>query len=147
AAEAARKALNPERMDEAVPAFLDVIKHLRAAQAELKDTPEDRPAAELLAEKLQVAATGLAAAAGIGLDVATDAEALIPGQSFKVPANLWNSGGRAITGAAVRLVPSADWEGEPVIGETKDVPAGTLNTWTLQPAVPAAAAPSVPYFL
>lgn len=150
AAETARKALNPERTEDAVPAFLEILKHLRAAQAALNaptTAPEDRPAAELLAEKVQVAETGLAAAAGIGLDASTDAEALTAGQSFKVTATLWNSGGHALTRAAVALVPSADWGGNPVAGEKKDVAAGTLATWSLQPSVPAGAAPTVPYFL
>jgi LmbE family N-acetylglucosaminyl deacetylase len=149
AAEAARKALNPERTEDAVPAFLEIVKHLRAAQAELSNpvTPEERPAAELLAEKLQVAATGLAAAAGLGLDASTDAEALIPGQAFKVKAILWNSGTRAVSEATVALVQSADWGGSPVSGEKKDVAAGAVNTWELQPAVPAGAVPTVPYFL
>ena len=150
AAEAARKALNPGRTEDAVPAFLEIVKHLRAAQAEINaptTSPEERPAAELLAEKVQVAETGLAAAAGIGLDAATDAEALTPGQSFKVTATLWNSGGRALTGTTVTLVPSADWGGAPVSGEKKDVAPGTLGTWSLQPAVPAGAAPTIPYFL
>jgi LmbE family N-acetylglucosaminyl deacetylase len=153
AAEGARKAFNPERPEETVPAFLEIVKHLRAAQAEAGDpgdrktAPEDRPAAGLIAEKLQVAATGLAAAAGIGIDAATDAEALTPGEPFKVHAVLWNSGGRTLTGTAVSLVPSADWGGDPVTGEKKDAAAGALSAWDLQPAVPAGAAPTVPYFL
>jgi LmbE family N-acetylglucosaminyl deacetylase len=147
AAEGARKAFNPERPEETVPAFLEILKHLRAAQAEAQTTPEERPAADLIAEKLQVAATGLAAAAGIGIDAATDAEALTPGQTFKVHAVLWNSGGRALTGTAVSLVPSADWGGAPVSGEKKDAAAGALSAWDLQPAVPAGTAPPTPDLL
>ena len=148
AAENARKNVRPERLDDSVPAFLEIVKHLRAAQAALDQaSADDRPAADLIAEKLQVAQIGLAAAAGIGYDATTDAEALTPGQSFKVQAALWNSGGRTVNGAAVTLVPSKAWGGEPTSGDKKDVAAGALGTWDLQPAVPAGAAPTIPYFL
>jgi LmbE family N-acetylglucosaminyl deacetylase len=148
AAEKAHQALRPDRLEDSVPAFLEMVKHLRAAQAVL-DHPaaEERPAADLIAEKLQVAQIGLAAAAGIGYDAFTDAEAVIPGQTFKVQAALWSSGAAAIQGAGVTLVPSRDWGGEPTAGAPKEVAAGALATWDLQPSVPAAAAPTVPYFL
>ena len=155
AAEGARRALNPEHPEAAVPAFLEMVKHLEAAQAELAGppagTPAGRAAADLVAEKLHVAEIGLAAAAGLAIDAFTDSEALIPAQSFKVQASLWNSGGRTVSAATVTLVPSRDWGGEATPGgapaEKKDVAAGTLATWSLQPAVPAGAAPTIPYFL
>jgi LmbE family N-acetylglucosaminyl deacetylase len=151
AAEGARRTLNPERLEDTVPAFQEILKSLRAAESELAQggTPEERPAADLLAEKLAVAATGLAAAAGIVYDATTDAEALTPGQSFKVQATLWNSGGRAVTAATAALVPSRDWGAgaEEQRGEKKDLAARALGTWSLQPTVPAGAAPTVPYFL
>jgi len=148
AAEGARKSVNPARLEDSVPAFAEIVKHLRAAQAVLGDaSPEERPAAELIAEKLQVAQTGLAAAAGIAIDAVTDAEAVTPGQPFKVQALLSNSGGLAVTGAAVSLVPSSDWGGATTTGDSKDVAARTLGTWDFQPAAPAGAAPTVPYFL
>jgi LmbE family N-acetylglucosaminyl deacetylase len=149
AAEGARKSLNPEHLADAVPAFEEILKELRAAEAELAPggAPEERPAADLLAEKIEIAQTGLAAAAGLGYDATTEAEAVIPGQAFKVQANLWNSGGRAVSGATVALVPSRAWGGEPTPGEKKDVAAGVLGTWALQPTVPAGSAPTIPYFL
>ena len=148
AAEGARKALNPARLEESVPAFAEIVKRLRAAQAVLANaSPEEQPAADLIAEKLQVAQIGLAAAAGIAVDAITEAEAVTPGQPFPVKALLWNSGGRTVSGAAVSLVPSKDWGGSVLSGESKDVAARTLGSWDLQPAAPAEAAPTVPYFL
>jgi LmbE family N-acetylglucosaminyl deacetylase len=160
AAEAARKTLSPERIADTVPAFLDVVRNLRAALAEItgdarnaEPRPAERPAAGLIAEKLEVAQIGLAAAAGIACDATTDSEELIPGQSFAVHAVLWNSGGRNLAKATVALVPSADWGGEAVIppgpaeSADKELAAGELGTWDLQPAVPATTEPTIPYFL
>jgi LmbE family N-acetylglucosaminyl deacetylase len=146
AAEGARKAINPARLEDTVPAFADIVKHLRSALAILAENDQS-PAAGLITEKLEVAQIGLAAAAGIAVDAVTDAEAVTPGQPFKVQALLSNSGGRSVTGAAVSLVPSKDWGGDPTAGDGKDVAARTLGTWDFQPAAPAAAAPTVPYFL
>ncbi|HEX7186272.1 MAG TPA: PIG-L family deacetylase [Thermoanaerobaculia bacterium] len=149
AAERTRQALHPERLGDAVPGFLEILKHLRAAHAFLTEKglkPEERPAAGLIAEKIEVAEIGLAAAAGIGVDASTEAEELTAGEGFKVQAVLWNSGGRAVSGASAALA-SPEWGGDPLAGEGKELAAGALGTWELQPSVPAGAAPTVPYFL
>jgi LmbE family N-acetylglucosaminyl deacetylase len=149
AAEGARKALSPQRPDESVPAFLEIVRHLRAAEGLLTPdrTPAERPAAQLIAEKLEVAQIGLAAAAGIAVDASTDAEELIPGQTFKVKAVLWNSGSRDLAKVTVSLVPSPEWGGETTSGAAKDLAAGALGTWDSEPVVPPGAAATVPYFL
>jgi len=49
-----------------------------------------------------------------------------------------------VSGAAVSLIPEG---GEVLHGESKDLAAGALGTWELKPAVPAAAPPTIPYFL
>jgi LmbE family N-acetylglucosaminyl deacetylase len=147
AAEKARASLQPERLADAVPRFLEVLKNLRAAHAfllEKGERPEERPALELIAEKIDVAEIGLAAAAGLGLEAATERESLIAGESFPVRAVLWNSGSLPVSGARVSLLGTAS---EPVEGERKELAAGTLGTWELKPTVPAAAAPTLPYFL
>jgi LmbE family N-acetylglucosaminyl deacetylase len=145
AAEKARAALTPARLAAAVPAFLDILKNLQAARAAL--APEDAQARDLLDEKIAVAEAGLAAAAGIAVDATSPEEELTAGEGFPVQASLWNGGPRAVSAAGVSLVPAPEWGGEPVPGEAKDLAAGALGTWDLKPAVPAAAPPTVPYFL
>jgi len=151
AAEKTRRSLQPEQLADAVPGFLEVLKHLRAAHAFLlepssgrSDRPEERPAAELIAEKIDVAETGLAAAAGIALEAATLRETLTAGETFPVRALLWNGGSLAVAGARVELAGEAI---APLAGEAKELAAGALGTWELQPTVPAAAPPTIPYFL
>lgn len=144
-AERTRSALTPARLDAAVPAFLDILKNLQAARAAL--IPEDVQARDLLDEKIEVAAAGLAAASGVAVDATTAEEVLTAGETFPVQASLWNGGGHAISAAAVALVPAPEWGGQPVPGEAKELAAGALGTWDLKPAVPASAPPTIPYFL
>lgn len=145
AAERARAALSPSRLDAAVPAFLDILKSLQAARAAL--APEDLQARELLDEKIDIAAAGLAAAAGIALDATSPEEELTAGEAFPVQASLWNDGSHALSGVGVALVPAPEWDGQPTVAEAKELAAGALGTWDLKPAVPASAPPTIPYFL
>jgi LmbE family N-acetylglucosaminyl deacetylase len=148
AAERARAALTPAHLDAAVPAFLDILKNLQAAQSALSpDDVADRPARELIGEKIVVAEAGLAAAASLAVDATTDQEELTAGGVFPVQVSLWNGGTHALAGVAVSLVPAPDWGGEPFPGESKDLAAGALGTWDLKPTVPASAPATVPYFL
>ena len=150
AAERTRTGLNPARLDAAVPAFLDILKDLQAARAALTSAGDaDRQVRDLLDEKIEIASAGLAAAAGIALDATTEREELTPGETFPVQASLWNDGPRAVSGATVSLVPAPEWGGQPAAGagESKELAAGALGAWELKPAVPAAAPPTVPYFL
>ena len=149
AAERARTSLNPARLGDSVPAFVEILKRLRAAEDLMRGTGQaaDRPALELIREKIEVAEAGLAAAAGIAVDATTAGEELTAGEAFTVQAGLWNSGGRPVSAASVTLEPVPEWGGEPMAGEAKDLAAGALGSWELKPAVPASAPPSVPYFL
>jgi LmbE family N-acetylglucosaminyl deacetylase len=144
-AERTRAALTPARLDAAVPAFLDILRNLQAARAAL--VSEDLQARELIDEKIEVAAAGLAAASGIAVDATSPEELLTAGEPFPVQASLWNGGGHAVSAAAVALVPAPEWGGQPMPGEAKELAAGALGTWDLKPAVPAAAPPTIPYFL
>jgi LmbE family N-acetylglucosaminyl deacetylase len=144
-----REQLNPARLDLALPPLLQIVGHLRAAAAATAPgaTPANA-AADLIGEKLQVAETAAAAAAGIALDATTDREALVDGETFAVHAGLWNSGAAAVTAAAVELTSAPEVRAEPLRGEERPaVAAGALATWDLKPAVPAAAPPSLAYFL
>ncbi|HEV2846426.1 MAG TPA: PIG-L family deacetylase, partial [Thermoanaerobaculia bacterium] len=149
AAERARTSLIPARLGESVPAFVEILKRLRTAEDLLRGTGQtaDRPALELIREKIEVAEAGLAAAAGIAVDASTAAEELTAGETFTLQAGLWNSGSRPISGVSVTLEPAPEWGGEPMAGDAKDLEPGALGSWELKPAVPAAAPATVPYFL
>jgi LmbE family N-acetylglucosaminyl deacetylase len=151
AAQKTRQALGPDRLAEAVPGFLEVLKHLRAARAfllEKGDRLEERPTVELISEKIDVAETGLAAAAGIALDAATEREALTADEAFPVRALLWNSGAQEVTGAAVELIAAEEWgSAQPMTGDRLDLAPGALQTWTLRATVPATAPATIAYFL
>lgn len=139
-AERTRAAVNPVRLGEAVPGFVEILKHLRAAHAYL-DRPEERPAGELIAEKIEIAEAGLAAAAGIAVDATTERETLVAGETFPVQAVLWNSGGLPLVKAVVELTP------QNVQGASQDPAAGALAKWDLQASVPSGAPVTTPYFL
>ena len=143
AAEKARASVVPDRLGDTVPALVEILRDLRDARAALAE--EDRPARELIDEKIDVAEIGLAAAAGLALDATTASEELIDGETFTVQTSLWNSGSRGVSGAAVSLV--SEWEAQPISGEARDLAAGALGTWELKPQVPASAPATIPYFL
>jgi LmbE family N-acetylglucosaminyl deacetylase len=149
AAERARTALNPARLGETVPALVEILKRLRAAEDLLRGTGEaaDRAVLKLVREKIEVAEAGLAAAAGIAVDATTAAEALTAGEAFTVQASFWNGGTRRVSAASLTLEPAPEWGGEPLGAEAKDLAAGALGTWEVKPAAPAGAPPTVPYFL
>jgi LmbE family N-acetylglucosaminyl deacetylase len=113
--------------------------------------PGEQAAAELVAEKLEVAQVAAAAAAAIAVDATTDREALTAGETFAVRAELWNGGAAApLADVAVTLVPGEDahgWNPGPLRGETRAVAAGALSRWELKPEVPAGAPTTIPYFL
>jgi LmbE family N-acetylglucosaminyl deacetylase len=164
-----REQLAPERPRQAVAPLLEIVRRLRSALAVLQPAPPAAPetaaarattpglppgeqaAAELVAEKLEVAQLGAAAAAGIAVDATTEREALTAGETFAVRAELWSGGGAAaLERAAVILVPgeaSPEWTPAPLRGESRAVAAGALSRWDLKPEVPAGAPPTMPYFL
>ncbi|HEY0783997.1 MAG TPA: hypothetical protein VGE98_16185, partial [Thermoanaerobaculia bacterium] len=145
----ARAALAPERLGDAASSLAQALGHLRAAAAIVAEGgAADRPAGELIAETIEVAEVGLAAAAGVAIDATSDREALIEGETFPVRATLYASGASPIADASVTLVPAAEWLGaQPLAGDAKAVAAGTLGVWELKPAVPKGAPATVPYFL
>jgi LmbE family N-acetylglucosaminyl deacetylase len=144
AAERARTSLVPGRLGDTVTAFVEILRNLREARSAAEG---DRPATELIDEKIEVAEAGLAAAAGIAVDASTAREEVVNGETFTVQAGLWNSGARAVSGVSVTLEPAPEWGGEPLAGETKELAAGALGTWEIKPTVPAAAPATIPYFL
>jgi LmbE family N-acetylglucosaminyl deacetylase len=145
AAERTRAALAPARLDASVPGLLEVLRNLREARAALG--PDDRAAADLIDEKIDVAEAGLAAAAGIAVDATTAREELIDGETFTVQASLWDNGSRAVSGASIALAPAPEWSAESISGEAKELAAGALGAWEIKPTVPASAPATIPYFL
>ncbi len=146
AAEKARASLVPGKLGDTVPAFLEILRNLRDARGSLAEG--DRPAGELIDEKIDVAEAGLAAAAGIAVDATTAREEAVDGEVLTVQASLWNSGVRSVSGASVSLEPAPEWGGEPLTGgEAKELAAGALGTWEVKPTVPATAPATIPYFL
>ncbi len=104
----ARAALAPERLADAAPPLAEILKHLEAARAVLKGgTGEALAVLELLDEKIAVAETGLAAAAGIAVDAAVNRETVTPGSAVDVETTLWNGGRATLGSVAVALV--SDW--------------------------------------
>ena len=144
AAERARTGLVPGKLGDTVPAFLEILRNLRQARTAVEG---DRPATELIDEKIDAAQAGLAAAAGIAVDATTAREEVVNGETFTVQAALWNSGARPVSGVSVTLEPAPEVGGEPLAGETKELAAGALGTWEVKPTVPAAAPATLPYFL
>lgn len=152
AAERARTGLVPGRLNETVPAFLEILRNLREARAAISGgAEENQPARDLIDEKIEIAEAGLAAAAGIAVDATTTPEEVVAGETVTVQASLWNSGAGTVSGASVTLEPAPEWGGEPLTaektGEAKELAAGALGTWEVKPTVPASAPATIPYFL
>lgn len=136
-----RAALHPRGLEEAVPAFAAILKHLRTARERLEGTsPERRTVARLIEEKIAVAESGLLAAAGIAFDASTAQESVTPGTSLPVQAVLWNSGSRKVEGVRVSLEAVSG-------GAPQALDPGGIAKWDLAVRVPAEAPPTVPYFL
>ncbi len=146
-----REELVPARLDGAVPGLAEILTHLRQAYAALtaaagasdqraadaaasQEAPGReadrvaagagavRQAAELVAEKIAVAESGLAAAAGVAVEASVARETVTPGETVAVQAAVWNSGGEPLGGAAVVVVPAAEWGLGPVVGKTTAPP-------------------------
>ncbi|HEY8020439.1 MAG TPA: PIG-L family deacetylase, partial [Thermoanaerobaculia bacterium] len=149
----ARAALAPERLGEAAPPLVAILKHLRAARARLAGDrgAESLGVADLLDEKIAVAETGLGAAAGIAVDAFADRETVPPGSALALQATIWNSGRSPIE--QVRLAFRTDWgDGRPVsAGEPSELAAELPPNQKVDRKasllVPAETPLTVPYFL
>ncbi len=146
-----RRTLSPSRMDDAVAPLARVLADLSAARGLVGQsgaaTEAERATADFLDEKIAIASEALAAAAGVAFDAWTERETYIPGGEVAVAANLWAAGSRGLENALVATSPSADWGGPGAAGEIKEIAAGVLGEWSLKTAIPANAAPTIPYFL
>jgi len=106
-AESARLRLAPRSLGASVPALAKIRGGLadalilvnRLAGRQRANGSEPDPgvigARSLIAEKLQVAETALAAAAGVGVDAWTERSAVAPGEGFRVEAEIFHGRGPA----------------------------------------------------
>jgi LmbE family N-acetylglucosaminyl deacetylase len=152
AARKARAALSPERLADAATPLAEILKHLQAALALLKgEKGEALAVADLVEEKIAVAETGLAAAAGVAVDAAVNRETVTPGGTVEVETTLWNGGTATLGGVAVALV--ADWgDARPrSTGEAaslaESLAAGEKKDHKMSLPVPAGTPLTLPYFL
>jgi LmbE family N-acetylglucosaminyl deacetylase len=104
-----------------------------------------------LASKLRTATKAFMASAGIELDVRAADDLVVPGQTVRVTAQLWNAGAVELTGAVVRLdVPEGWLVGPPTrdgVASDGSVGPGSLATFTFEVGIPEDAEPSTLYFL
>jgi LmbE family N-acetylglucosaminyl deacetylase len=173
----ARAELNPARLAAVVPPLAEILAHLRTAQAALASDGDQaaRHAAELVAEKVGIAESGLAAAAGVAVEAAVARETVTAGETLTVQASLWNSGAAPLAQTGVAVVAAPDWSLPPVAGTAlppppppgtppaaappagekpapgsaapRPVAAGELVAWEVAVPIPADASPTAPYFL
>jgi len=156
----ARAALAPERLASAAAPLAEILRHLRAARAAVAgpgepwaggDAGVTPSIADLLDEKIAVAETGLAAAAGIAVDATAGGETVTPGSAVELHATLWN-GGQA-TLEHVRFALRSDWGDAqaPATGAATELaaalPPGKIAESKSAFPVPAGTPLTLPYFL
>ncbi len=141
--EARRKLSTPDLAGTA-PVLAEALTELRAARALAR--PGDGGVPMLLDEKIALAEAALAGAAGITLDVTADREVTAPGESMEITASVWNAGGQPLAVESVALGSPDGWGVAPAAG-ARTVAAGALEEFKIAASVPAAAAPTLPYFL
>lgn len=91
---AARSALRPDRMQDAVAPLVRALAALDRAQAACSASalPEGRPVADLVAEKIAIGEQALLIASGVALDAWADSAELVAGEPVKLSVALWNAG-------------------------------------------------------
>jgi LmbE family N-acetylglucosaminyl deacetylase len=142
-AEALRRLSTPD-LAATPPLLAEVLDALRAARGEVR--PGDSGVGMLVDEKIALAESALAAAAGLTLDVLADRETVAPGETISVTASVWNAGSQPIVVDEVAFVSPDAWEtGAPAPGRL--VAPGTLEEWKASTALSPSARPTLPYFL
>ena len=142
----ARGGLSPVELERAVEAFARILDELRAARAATDDWPEAAAVRDILAEKIEVAEAGLAAAAGVVVDALADRETVPLGESFEVTASLWASGSTRVELRAVSLHSAEGWVASAGEAVESPVARGLLSS-RFRVQVPAGGRATEPYFL
>jgi LmbE family N-acetylglucosaminyl deacetylase len=142
-----RRRVSTPGLASAVPALARILSELRTARALLQDG--DGGAPMLLDEKIALAEAALASAAEVTLDALSAREIAAPGEAFEVTASVWNAGPENVEVRSVTLESADGWrvEAEPPPAGGRAVAPGRLEEWKARATVPAAAAPTIPYFL
>ena len=146
AARSARGQLSPLAPGTAAPALAEILAQLRQAEDLLAAAgPGAAAARALVAEKAEIAAWGLAAAAGVVIEALADREAAAPGTSFEVEATVWSAGGQPVEVLSVGALSAPGWLPERLADGGPDED----GVWRrrLRVGVPAYAAATVPYYL
>lgn len=151
-ARATRAQLAAGEPGRAVPALLEIVGALRAAEGMLS-TAEGAAAIharELIQEKLTVASEALANAAGIVADAVTERQMVVPGETFEARSILWNVGELTVDGLSVAAAGSGGWrlvESTPAPSESARYAPRVTDERAIRIEVPADALATAPYFL
>jgi LmbE family N-acetylglucosaminyl deacetylase len=128
----------------------EALTHLQAAQQSAGGSaPTELRLA--LERKAALATEAMMAAAGVRFDVRSEDDLLVPGQTVRVRAELWNGGPLRLERPGVALEALAGWRTVPGAPEglapDGSVAPGALAAWTFDVTVPADAEPSRLYYL
>ncbi|HJW15149.1 MAG TPA: PIG-L family deacetylase [Thermoanaerobaculia bacterium] len=147
-AEETRRQLSPASLAAAVTPLCAALEELRAARALVARPPADEQAvAMLLDEKIEVAQSAIAAAAGVVVDALADRETAPPGEPIAVTVSVWNAGATPVEVESVELTSPDGWRLPEADAKPRKVDPEKLEEWKLQSAVPERSAPTIPYFL
>ena len=143
----ARGRISAADLSASAPAIATILEELRSARAAVDaGTPEGKAAASTLDEKIRVAEAALGVASGITLDALALTETATAGDSAGVTIQVANGGRAPVEVESVALQSPDGWTVPPAAAG-KPVAAGAVEEWKLSASVPAAAKPTVPYFL
>ncbi|HEX9287750.1 MAG TPA: PIG-L family deacetylase [Thermoanaerobaculia bacterium] len=143
-----RAKLLPTALAQAARPLAMVVTELKAAREIVPTDGEggDSAAAALLDEKISLAESALATAAEVTVDALADRETAAPGDTLEVKVGIWNAGEQPVSVETVELASPDGWNVTPAAAQPREVAPNTLSEWTRM-ASPAAAEPTVPYFL
>ncbi len=142
----ARRRLSPADPGAVVPDLAAILRDLRRAEGRLAGAGAAGHAArELVAEKIAVAESGLAAAAGVVLDAVTDRETVALGGALELSALVWPAGGGPVDVVSVTAVGRNGWLPEAAAAEPEEEGGAVRRRFRV--SVPAHAALTIPYYL
>jgi LmbE family N-acetylglucosaminyl deacetylase len=127
----------------------EALASLRGAGQDI-DPFADSELRRVLERREDLAMRALTAAAGITLDVRAEDDLIVPGQTVRVTAQLWNGGDLTLRAPRPQLDAPEGWSVTPSAAEGLvggNVAPGALVMWSFDVGVPADAEPSRPYYL
>jgi LmbE family N-acetylglucosaminyl deacetylase len=127
----------------------EALEHLRGAREDMAPFA-DSELETALERREELTMRALTAAAGITLEVRAEDDLVVPGQTVRVTAQLWNGGHLALGAPQLQLGAPESWS----VTQTEvaglvsgNVGPASLATWTFEVRVPADAEPSRLYYL